>query len=151
MSREGPWPARPLQGAMVTAQVAPGGLARGDAAQLANDTRRKTEDTPAPAQVTSAPVTGGALVVAGHGGGEATSNRATDGGWGSGGGTEPQGWGGARGGGGAGGGVGGSGGGGGFPEWRRTMPVDALAPNYLDYFVRERERKFYKSAGILPY
>lgn len=37
------------------------------------------------------------------------------------------------------------------PAWRRNLPVDSLAPDYLDYFVRERERMYYKSAGILPY
>ena len=37
------------------------------------------------------------------------------------------------------------------PAWRQNLPVDALAPDYLDYFVRDRERQFYKSAGILPY
>ncbi|CAN0176414.1 unnamed protein product, partial [Ectocarpus sp. 8 AP-2014] len=38
-----------------------------------------------------------------------------------------------------------------IPHWRQNVPINSLAPNYLDYFVRERERQYYKSAGILPY
>lgn len=43
------------------------------------------------------------------------------------------------------------GGGGAIPEWRKNTPVSSLSPDYLDYFLRDRERQFYKSAGILPY
>lgn len=39
----------------------------------------------------------------------------------------------------------------GLPNWRRSVPVHALSPDYLDYSIREKEREFYKSAGILPY
>ncbi|CAM9775012.1 unnamed protein product [Ectocarpus sp. 6 AP-2014] len=38
-----------------------------------------------------------------------------------------------------------------MPHWRQNVPINSLAPDYLDYFVRERERQYYKSAGILPY
>lgn len=41
--------------------------------------------------------------------------------------------------------------GGKVPEWRKNMPIESLAPDYLDYFLRAKERQFYKSAGILPY
>lgn len=37
------------------------------------------------------------------------------------------------------------------PHWRQSVPVDLLAPDYLDFYVRERERQLYKSAAILPY
>ncbi|CAM9518438.1 unnamed protein product [Scytosiphon promiscuus] len=37
------------------------------------------------------------------------------------------------------------------PHWRQSVPIDLLAPDYLDFFVRERERQLYKSAAILPY
>lgn len=37
------------------------------------------------------------------------------------------------------------------PHWRQSIPVHHLSPDYLDYFVREKERQYYKSAGILPY
>lgn len=39
----------------------------------------------------------------------------------------------------------------GLPNWRRSVPVHTLSPDYLDYSIREKEREFYKSAGILPY
>lgn len=39
----------------------------------------------------------------------------------------------------------------GIPHWRQHMPVKALAEDYLDYFVRDKERHYYKSAAILPY
>lgn len=37
------------------------------------------------------------------------------------------------------------------PHWRGSVPVSSLSEDYLDYYVRERERKYYKSAGIIPY
>lgn len=39
----------------------------------------------------------------------------------------------------------------GLPNWRRSVPAHTLSPDYLDYSIREKEREFYKSAGILPY
>lgn len=66
----------------------------------------------------------------GLGGGPQWQNGASGGGWGgqaAGGGGQP------------------------MPHWRQNVPVNFLAPDYLDYFVRERERQYYKSAGILPY
>ncbi|CAM9313684.1 unnamed protein product [Pylaiella littoralis] len=54
---------------------------------------------------------------------------------------------------GGGGGGGGAGGGNGqsAPHWRQSIPISYLSPDYLDYFVREKERQYYKSAGVLPY
>lgn len=46
---------------------------------------------------------------------------------------------------------GGTGRGEGVPSWRQNVPISSLSEDYLDYYVRERERNFYKSAGIIPY